>query len=358
MLRMITRIVLLVLVAVPVWADDVTRTFTTDAEQLEVRSLVGSVRVTPTDGDVYEAVVTVRGADATPDLLSIDLDDGRKAELVIGFPVDRHDEYVYPELGRRQKITIMQSDGGDRSWLQRVWNAIGGERVTVRGEGSGLEVWADIELRVPSGRETEIYLGAGKLASAGVDGRLRLDSHGGAIVVNDHRGPLVCDTGSGGIEIAGADGPVLADTGSGSVVVRDQRGGDLTVDTGSGGVNVEGVDTGKLLIDTGSGGVVARGVRADDALIDTGSGSVVLSLDRMGDGRFVIDTGSGGVELLLPADASATISVDVGSGGIRNEIADATVLHEARDELKLRVGGGAADVVIDTGSGGVTVARH
>ncbi|MBD3220939.1 DUF4097 family beta strand repeat protein, partial [bacterium] len=343
-----------VLLLAPALAGEFERQFQTDARALVLRNLIGQVRVTETGGDRYEIHVHVRGDDASEDLIRVSLDEGREAELLVEFPVDEHRDYVYPELGRRSKTTIYQPDGDqDRSWLSRLWNSLGGEKVTIRGSGKGLEVWADVELRVPSGRETEVYLGAGGIASEGVDGDLVLDTHSGGVSVDGHRGELVCDTGSGGVSIADVDGPVLADTGSGSVKVTGQRGGPLKVDTGSGSVSIDGADTPDLFVDTGSGGVRCRAIETDTARIDTGSGSVALHLDRMGTGRFVIDTGSGGVELTLPRDASATISVDTGSGGISSEFEGAEILHEDRGEMKLRVGGGAATVVIDTGSGGV-----
>jgi hypothetical protein len=318
---------------------------------------VGEIRIEPASGDRYQVHVAVRGDDADPELIEIHLDEGRRARLEIRFPVDEHRDYVYPALGRSSKTTIWQGEStGDASWFQKIWRGMGGEKVTVRGSGRGLEVWADVTVKVPAGKETSIFLGAGDLKAGGIDGELVLDTHSGPITVDGHRGRLVCDTGSGAVKIRDIDGPMLADTGSGSVKVENQRGGALKVDTGSGSVRIDGADTDDLYVDTGSGSVIARDVRADKARIDTGSGSVELDLARMGTGRFVIDTGSGGVRLNLPRDASATISVDTGSGGITADYSGAEILHKESGEMKLRVGAGEARVIVDTGSGGVTIA--
>jgi DUF4097 and DUF4098 domain-containing protein YvlB len=115
------------------------------------------------------------------------------------------------------------------------------------------------------------------------------------------------------------------------------------------------VDCQYMLIDTGSGAVEASQVSADKAKIDTGSGSVFLHLERMGTGRFVIDTGSGSIELILPADASAEITADTGSGTVRNKVEGANVSVAARDELKMTIGDGEARVILDAGSGSITV---
>jgi len=345
----------LVLLSLPALAGEFTRDFSTDADELVLKNLVGHVTVLPARGDDYQITVHVRGDDADEDLINIELDDGRKAELLVAFPVEEHRRYVYPELGRGE-TTIWQPDGdNDGGWLSKLWRGMGGDKVTIRGRGRGLEVWADIEIRVPEGRETAVYLGAGFLDADGVEGKLVLDTHSGPVKVDGHQGKLVCDTGSGSVKVSDIDGDLLCDTGSGSVSITNQRGGNLKADTGSGSVVIKGADTPDLYVDTGSGSVRCSGIKTDQARIDTGSGGVELELDRMGTGRFVIDTGSGGVELVIPDDASATISVDTGSGGIRNRLDDAEVLHKSRGEMKLRVGSGKARVIVDTGSGGVTI---
>lgn len=349
----------LVLLALPAVAAEFSRDLQTDAQELVLRNLVGRVTVMPATGDRYQVTVHVRGKDADPSLITVDLADGKQAELQIVFPVEEHRDYVYPELsGNRTTISQPASEPDDRSVLRRIWRSVNGEKVTIRRDGRGLEVWADVEVRVPAGRETSIYLGAGNLDAAGVQGELVLDTSSGPVTVQRHQGRLVCDTGSGSVSVDDVDGPLLADTGSGSVAVRNQRGGACKVDTGSGSVSIDGADTDDLYVDTGSGSVRARGIKADQARIDTGSGSVVLELDRMGTGKFVVDTGSGGVELAIPGDASATIEVDTGSGGIRNRLDGAEVLSEGRDHMLVRVGQGEALVTLDTGSGSVTLANR
>jgi hypothetical protein len=355
--RLPAALVLLALAATPVLAES-RQVIDVEAEELVFMNLVGHVQVESATGDRYQAEVTIRGRDAEGSGVTVKLDEGREARLVVSFPIDEHDTFIYPALGRGSTTVWNpeRQDGG--GWWHKLWRSMGGDKITVKGSGQGLEVWADVVLRVPAGRETEVYLAAGAIDAGGVDGALVLDTSSGAIAVEGHRGKLVCDTGSGEISVRGVDGPLLCDTGSGGVDIADQRGGDVEVDTGSGGVRIDGADTRMLHVDTGSGGVSARGVKADEATIDTGSGAVVLHLDRMGPGRFVIDTGSGSVELVMPADASASVSVDTGSGGIRHELPGAEILHQEGGELKLRVGDGDTTVIIDTGSGGVSIAAR
>ncbi|HOX27043.1 MAG TPA: DUF4097 family beta strand repeat-containing protein [Candidatus Krumholzibacteria bacterium] len=350
----------LVVAASAAAAAEFSQDLATAARELTLDNLIGEVRVEPAPGDRFEIRVDVRGEDADPSLILVKLEDGGKARLTVQFPIEEHRSYVYPKLGRGESTTIWQPgpESDEGGWLRKVWRGVGGEKIKVRGSGRGLEVWADVTLRVPAGRSAEVHLGAGEITSGGVDGELVLDTHSGAITVDRHAGELVCDTGSGSVQATDIDGALFIDTGSGAVEVANQRGGSLKVDTGSGSVDIDGADTGDLYVDTGSGGVRARRIRTDKARIDTGSGAVELELDRMGAGRFVIDTGSGSVHLVLPAEPSATITVDVGSGAIRADVPGAEVVYREDDALKLRIGEGEAAVSVDTGSGGVTIASR
>ncbi len=308
-------------------------TLDVEGDELTFANVIGEITVEGHNGNAYEIVVHVRGEDATRDRVRVVQDDGRRARVAVEFPLDESRDYVYP--GMRANKTEFTFDEGGRGWIARM---LGGDRIEVRQSGRGLEIWADATIRVPRGAALKVRHGAGRINAANVRGDVDLDSH------------------SGRIEISGVSGDVRADTGSGRVSIERCDSKRIVVDTGSGRVDVTGVEVGSLEIDTGSGRVEARDVAADDALIDTGSGSVLLELTRMGDGRFEIDTGSGSVELALPGDASADISAGTGSGGIRIDLDQAhDVERGRRGEARLRGGGGAARVVIDTGSGGVRI---
>ncbi len=339
--------------AIPVLGAGFEQDFAFDGDELKIANMIGKVDVRRTSGDQIRVTVTVRGEDAEQGMVKFETDQGSKAELNIHFPTDKHKKYVYPELGRGSKTTISYRDeqkGG--SWLKKIF---GGDRITVRGKGSGLEVWADVLVEIPEGRSLEVKLGVGSIEAADVQADLVLDTHSGAITATNISGDLLADTGSGRVTLVAVEGNIHVDTGSGKVELGNCRGESIFVDTGSGSVKAENLICSDLNIDTGSGSVRARHVETDQARIDTGSGSVALQLDRMGTGRFVLDTGSGSIVLELPDDASAKISADTGSGSMNNELYGAIVKNKARREMTLVVGGGEANVILDAGSGSITV---
>ncbi len=345
-----------------------------DARSLEVTNLIGKVTVGQATGDEFEVDVSVRGADGVRRNIDIERERGSRARLDVVFPVDDERRFVYPEFSRR-RAQLWFREGRSSSLLGEILRAVSGRRIRVQRSGSGMEVWADLTIRVPEGAsltlehgagdvevrdlvaDLEIDVKAGVMEAAGLDGQVELDVGSGGLTVEDVRGRLVMDTGSGGASLDGFEGAALSiDTGSGSVAVSEVSAESVEIDTGSGGVTVDGVETRRLTIDTGSGSVRVESAGADAAVIDTGSGRVHLALERMGDGRFEIDTGSGSIVMLVPDDLSARFDIDIGSGGIDVDVPIAKTLHKSRGEMRFITGDGDASVVLDTGSGGVRVA--
>jgi len=301
----------------------------------------------------------VRGKDADENLLKFETDEGRRAKLHIAFPIDEERRYVYPKLGRGSSASFSppgtDGDGDDEIGIGELLGLLigKGHNIKVRGSGSGLEMWADVTVKVPAGSELTVRHGAGDIIAQQVQGDLALYVSSGGVTARDSRGNLLADTGSGAVDVENLEGDLVVDTGSGSAKVSGCRGEVVKIDTGSGGVRIEGVECRDLVIDTGSGGVEALAIGADDVLIDTGSGSVDLGLDRMGDGQFKVDTGSGGIDVRLPQDASARITADTGSGTISADLEGMHLRQE--DRATFTVGKGDARVILDAGSGSIRI---
>jgi len=356
-MRLKTAIITLMCLAlaVPAMAGSFEEVVRISSDELVIANLVGHIEVVQ-GGDEYVIEIRVQGADADRDEIKIvqETIDGVDV-LRVEFPVDEHKTYIYPGMGRgKSSIQFRNTDETDSVW-NKIRDAIGGQRITVKGKGSGFEAWADITVKVPRDCITTIRLGVGDIVAREVTGDLTLDTNSGPITAERINGSLVCDTGSGSVSVSRCSGYINVDTGSGSVTGDHLKGDKILIDTGSGGVQLENIDCEKLDVDTGSGSVKALGVGCDSARIDTGSGSVRLELVRMGGGRFLVDTGSGGVTLVLPDDASCSVSCDTGSGGVKVDIPNVSVERDGRNEARFTVGTGEASVILDTGSGAITV---
>lgn len=325
----------------PVRAENVDRRFSLAGGKLTLVNLVGETRIEAGSGSSFEVEVAVRGRDAGPDIVRFVHEDGPNAHLFVQYPLQGEETIVYPALGRSSNSSFAAPRGtnwgdagtGGGSFLRR------GERhVRIRGHGRGLEVWADVTVRVPAGKKLEIRHGAGRISACNSQADLLLDS---------------C---VGSVEVEGTRGRISVDTGSGEVSARDTEG-DLAIDTGSGSVTLVRCRGGRVSVDTGSGSVDAEGIEADDLQIDTGSGAVTVALTRMGKGSFVVDTGSGSIDFQVPPDASADIRADTGSGGITLDLAQAKLRRHGRDEVAVTLGDGEASVVLDAGSGSIHIAQ-
>ncbi|MCY3592670.1 MAG: DUF4097 family beta strand repeat-containing protein [Acidobacteria bacterium] len=345
-----------------------------NARSLEVTNLIGKVVIGSAAGDEFEVEVSVRGADGVRRNINVEQERGSRARLDVVFPVEDERRFVYPEFSRR-RAQLWFRQGRSSSLLGEILRAVSGRRIRVQRSGSGMEVWADLTIRVPEGASLKLEHGAGDveieaiaanldvdvkagaMEAAGLDGRIELGVGSGRLAVHDARGELELDTGSGGISLEDFEGgDLVIDTGSGTVEVARADAESIDVDTGSGGVRLHAVEAERLVVDTGSGGVGVESAAIGAASIDTGSGSVRLALVRMGDGEFDIDTGSGGISLLVPADVSARFDIDVGAGGIDVDVPIARTLHKSRGEMRFIAGDGKASVILDTGAGSVRVA--
>jgi len=391
---------------------EILREFELEGNRLLVGDLAGTVELTAAEGEVFRVEARVRGKDATEDAITFDLKEGSShSQLILRYPTEEHHEYVYPLLGRRSRSEFDYDPArhGEGSLLRRL---LGDRkrRVVVSGGGDGMELWVDLTIHVPRGRECTVYLGCGEISAkevrgeleliavqgtvtaeevvgdvsadtgsgdvrlARIQGKVEVDTGSGAVRLESIEGKTTADTGSGEVEATGIQGSLSIDTGSGAVVVRSSRGGKLTIDTGSSAVRLEdteaqrvSVDTGigairleglrcrELSVDTGSGGISARGLRALRAQMETGSGDLRVVFERLEEGQFELETGSGDIELGLPREASARIDASWSSGGIHLEREDAHVESKEDDRLIARVGAGEARVSLSTGSGSITV---
>jgi lia operon protein LiaG len=323
--------------------------FTLDGDRAAVYNLAGQVRVEPGSGSSVVVEVTRGGSEGSRLEMRRSNPNGVGTFAVL-YP---DDNVVYPELGGGSRSTIdVRADGtfGDGGWR------VGGRHVNIRGGGGGTRAWADLRVLVPAGRAVAIHHAAGHIVVANVNGDVQVKGHASAIEASGTRGRLSLDTGSGAITVTEAEGDVRLDTGSGGVRVSGVRGSGLSVDTGSGGVTGSDLSLGRLHVDVGSGDVRLEAVDARNVDIDTGSGSVVLRLRRDAE-QVKIDTGSGGVTLGIPEDFGASAEIDTGSGGIRVDV-PATARRSTRSHFSGTFGNGGGRLVIDTGSGGVSVVRN
>jgi hypothetical protein len=330
--------------AMPAGAQEVHRI---SGAEVAIYNLAGETRVTRGSGSDVVVRLTRGGSDAAR--LAVEMGTvGGKQTLRVRYP---DGSIVYPVLGRSSRTNVRVRDDGTFGGEGR-----GGSTVEIRGSGRGLEMWADLVIEVPAGKDVAVHVAVGAMEAHGVASDLTLDVGSGSVDASDVTGSLKVDTGSGLVTVSGVRGNLTVDTGSGSVSVREVDGDDVSIDTGSGGVRGGGVRARSLRVDTGSGSIRLDGVSAPEVALDTGSGPVEVVLLRDVD-TLDVDTGSGSVTIHAPADLGGMVELSTGSGGIDMDFA-VQVRSVRRDELRGTLGDGRGTIKIDTGSGSIRLLKR
>lgn len=291
------------------------------AERLSLTGLVGTVRIASHEGPDFEVDVELRGEDARRIPIDIVASEGESAELVIHFPTDQVRDYVYPERGAlfRTSITAEQVPGAESSWFTSFLRQVTSPTVEIRGSGSGAEVWADVSIMVPRGKDLEVALGTGIIRADGLDASLSLDMQVGEVALTEVRGPLRVANGVGDVEIRNA----VVD---GRVEVKASRG-DLQV----------------------------RGLRAvAGGSIQTGSGDVEVEVLTLED-RLTVETGSGEIAARVGSTVRGEVSAQTGRGGVDARFASADWPVRKENRVRVRLGDGTGELRLQTGSGEIKI---
>lgn len=326
------------------------------AEQRTVRgghvsiyNLAGRVRAMAGSGDAVTVEITRGGADRERLKVESGTINGRET-LRIMYPADR---IVYPELRQRSRINIRVRDDG--TFSDGGWRRDSSDEVEIRGSGSGLEAFADLVVRVPRGQKIDLYLGAGRVEVANIEGDLLVDVAAAEVDIAGTKGELTLDTGSGRVAVRDATGNLNVDTGSGGVTIERVKGDVLTIDSGSGGIQASDVDVRELSADVGSGGLRFFRTKAASVNVDAGSGGVNLELLSAIE-NLEVETGSGGATIRLPAALSAELEAETGSGGFTTDF-EITTRRVGRNHVVGRIGDGKGRIRLEAGSGSIRLLK-
>jgi len=212
---------------------------------------------------------------------------------------------------------------------------------------------ADLRLSLPTGVVVEAQTVSGEIAAEGLRGDATLGTVSGEIDTEGTEGALSLNTTSGDAEVSDHRGPLVANSISGDI----SASGDLAdphVETVSGDVRLEGV-RGRVQIDTISGEISVRAARDAVLSLESTSGDIEVDGGLAASEESRINNISGDVRLALPAGGNLRVDAGTISGELRAEL-ELRDLIEERRRLRGRLGDGAANLVIITTSGDVTIA--
>jgi DUF4097 and DUF4098 domain-containing protein YvlB len=103
-------------------------------------------------------------------------------------------------------------------------------------------------------------------------------------------------------------------------------------------------------------GSIEMHARDGEGVLKTGSGDIGCKLARLpSGGRLKIKTGNGEVSLGVPADTSAKLKAKTGYGRVKVELEMTSVEKKKRKVMEGVLGGGDGEIVLESGSGDVTI---
>jgi len=91
---LIASFALLLLIAAPAAAADISHEFTVKSDDLKFTNLIGEITVIEADGNDFEIQIVVRGDDAEDGVLAFESSDDGEDVFAIRYPLDKH------EIGR------------------------------------------------------------------------------------------------------------------------------------------------------------------------------------------------------------------------------------------------------------------
>ncbi len=223
-----------------------------------------------------------------------------------------------------------------------------GNRVVVRVTGTRANRGNDsIDITVTAPRDAAVVARSvsGSVGLTGLDGESRLETVSGDVEVTRAANLTLAKTVSGTVTVrqSASAGTMTLGTVSGSVVAADLRARGLDAATVSGAVRLERVDAQRVLGKSVSGGVEFAGPIAAG-------------------GRFEFTSHSGDVRLRLPAGASFDLTADSFSGRLTSDFP--VTLRSTRSSrgasraIRGVVGDGAAELLVRSFSGSVTIGRQ
>ena len=203
-----------------------------------------------------------------------------------------------------------------------------------------IEEGSHLVIMVPRGSSLEIECVSADIEVSGVEGDVEVENVSGDI---DLVGP--CES---------ADVDVI----SGNVTLQDP-GDVVSIECISGRVEATG-GRADVKVETVSGEIFLEFELFKNLLVEAVSGNIKVIGDLASSGSFELDVHSGEITLILPREVSAEFEANTFNGDIQTDFGyegSKTSKYLPGQELEFSVGGGGADVEINTFSGDINIRK-
>jgi DUF4097 and DUF4098 domain-containing protein YvlB len=242
------------------------------------------------------------------------------------------------------KITGSLGKGVERLIVEGDANVL---RIEVKYPENGWRGWGDrnriedtiLEVTLPKRASVEAEAVSADVDVQGVLGRrLEIDAVSGDVNVSRSA------PGEGSFENVSGDTELWLDT------------RELSVDSVSGDINAHGAITGDVSIESVSGQITLAARKLDRLNVATVSGDANVRLALASAAQLDAESVSGNLTIVLPSGTSARLSAESFSGDIRSPVGRVEEEeHGPGKSLDARLGGGSAEVNVETLSGDIEI---
>jgi hypothetical protein len=319
-----------------------------DAARFAVENLLGTMRIAPGSGPTVEVVATVHAetAELAEGVRLERVDQGGTATLRVRYPYDKVSTFRYREPS---------DDGGFFGWSSSASYDYDGRRVRVnRGKGSGL--YADLEIRVPSGRiEGSFSNLIGLVDADSLHGQLRFRVQSANLRLRRLEGAITLEGSSGDIRARDIQGTWSSNFSSGDCDLAGFEGETISLHTTSGDADLRSVKAKRADFESTSGNIRLTDADLQEFQAEASSGDVTLEATGLGLREVGIRTASGDVSLRLPSNLSFNVDADQSSGDMDVRFSDGAEVNHRDRVVGYRRGEGGARIRVRTSSGDLTV---
>jgi DUF4097 and DUF4098 domain-containing protein YvlB len=202
---------------------------------------------------------------------------------------------------------------------------------------------SSIEIHVPNGASVEVSSSSASIEIRGVEGEVSVT------------------TVRGSVEIAGGPRELDVETGSGNIsAILTSSTHEVDLVSGSGLVSLT-AEMAEVSVETVSGHIEVFGTDLRDSSFDSTAGSIHYAGNFAASNSYDFESFNGNITLVVPAAISAAIEASTHAGGIQTDFGfepRASSRAAVGMSLEFEVGGGQADVTIETFSGSIEIRKR
>jgi len=336
--------------------EDVVRTIQAelpgqDLSRFSVENLAGTLRISAGPGNTVTVVATVHAeSQALADAVRVERVAGEAGSMAlrVRYPYDQVSTFRY-------QAPDHNTDGFFLGFAPANVYDYDGHRVRVS-PGHGKALYADLEVRVPTGRLQASFRNlVGLVEAAGLNGELRFDVESADLRLRRLEGEIVLQGTSGDTRARDIKGTWKSNFSSGDLVLDGFVGDTLSVNSSSGDFVIKHVQARRAQVEASSGDLRLVDADLEELASEATSGDVAFEASgaRLKDVK--IRTSSGDVSVRLPAGAAFQVDADQSSGDMDVRFSDGSSVQHDDKIVGYHRGSGGAHIRVRTSSGDLTV---